>query len=77
LYLSNKRDFPTPIKALKAFRRIHLKAGEMQKITFTLTEKELSLVNAEGKLVPMQGKVEVHIGGGGLNMQEVFAHLTE
>ena len=64
LYISNKREFTTPIRSLKGFKRIHLKAGETQEVTFTLTDKELSLVNVEGKQVPMQGDVVVAVGGG-------------
>jgi beta-glucosidase len=64
LYLSNKRDFTTPVRALKGFRRIYLKAGESQTVEFTLTEKELSVVNAEGQSEPMKGDVVLSVGGG-------------
>jgi beta-glucosidase len=64
VYLSNKRDFTTPIRALKGFQRLHLKAGETKTVEFTLTKKELSVVNVSGELVPMEGEVEISIGGG-------------
>lgn len=64
LYLSNQRDYPTPIRALKGFRRIHLKAGESKIIEFILTGKELSQVDLSGKPVPMTGEVLISLGGG-------------
>jgi beta-glucosidase len=64
LYLSNKRDFETPIRALKGFRRIHLKAGETQTVEFFLTQEELSGGNPAGDRIPMAGEVEIAIGGG-------------
>ncbi|MDR1555607.1 MAG: glycoside hydrolase family 3 C-terminal domain-containing protein [Tannerellaceae bacterium] len=64
LYVSNKRDFTTPIRALKGFKRIHLKAGESRTIEFTLTPEDLSVVNASGHPEPMKGEVNISIGGG-------------
>jgi beta-glucosidase len=64
LYLANKRDFTTPIRALKGFKRIHLKAGESQTVEFTLTQDELSVVNVAGRPEPMKGEVLISIGGG-------------
>jgi beta-glucosidase len=64
LYVSNKRDFTTPIRALKGFRRIHLKAGESQTVGFTLTPEDLSVVNTSGRPEPMTGETIISIGGG-------------
>lgn len=64
LYLSNKRDFTTPIRSLKAFRRIHLKPGESQSVEFSLSPGELTVVNEKGEPVPMQGEITISIGGG-------------
>ncbi|MDR1408531.1 MAG: glycoside hydrolase family 3 C-terminal domain-containing protein [Tannerella sp.] len=64
LYLSNKRDFTTPIRALKGFRRIHLKAGESQTVEFALAEKDLTEVNADGNSEPVKGDVLISVGGG-------------
>jgi beta-glucosidase len=64
LYVSNKRDFLTPIRALKGFKRIHLRAGETQTIEFELTPDQLSVVNTAGHLEPMKGEVLISIGGG-------------
>ena len=64
LYLSNKRDFTTPIRALKGFRRINLKPGESKQIEFILSPEDLSVVNASGEPVPMEGELEISTGGG-------------
>jgi len=64
LYLSNKRDFVTPLQALKGFKRINIKAGETQKVEFALTQKELSVVDESGNTEPMKGEVVISIGGG-------------
>jgi beta-glucosidase len=63
LYLSNKRDFVTPIRALKGFKRIHLEPGESQVVEFTLTSGELSVVKPSGENVPMEGTISVSVGG--------------
>jgi beta-glucosidase len=63
LYLSNKRDFVTPIRALKGFKRIHLEPGESRIVEFTLTSGELSVVSPSGKNVPMKGIISVSVGG--------------
>ena len=64
LYLSNKRDFTTPIRALKAFKRIHLNPGESKDVEFTLSKEELTVVEPSGASVPMQGEIIISVGGG-------------
>jgi beta-glucosidase len=64
VYLSNPRDFTTPIRALKAFRRIHLKAGETRTVAFTLGAKELSVVREDGSSEAVTGEVVLSVGGG-------------
>ncbi|MDR2057960.1 MAG: glycoside hydrolase family 3 C-terminal domain-containing protein [Dysgonamonadaceae bacterium] len=64
LYLTNPRTFTTPIRALKGFKRIDLKPGESQTVEFTLTSKELTVVNESGESVPMEGEIIVSVGGG-------------
>lgn len=64
LYIAHKNAaFKTPIRALKGFQRIHLKAGETQTLTFTLSENQLSEIDNQGKSVAMKGDVEVSVGG--------------
>jgi len=66
LYLSHEYiKGRTPLRALKGFQRIHLKAGESRLVTFTLTPAQLSLVSEEGgQLYQPDDQITISIGGG-------------
>ncbi len=65
LYVSNQnKNIHAPLKALKGFQRIALKAGESKTVTFNLTANDLSLVNEAGKLYLPKGKLMISVGGG-------------
>ncbi len=66
LYVSHPQNGNTrvPLRALKGFKRIHLKKGESRTVTFTLSPEELALVDVRGNLVQKAGTVELYIGGG-------------
>ena len=51
-----------PVKELKGFRRIHLKAGEAQTVSFEITRDLLSFYDIHGRLVFEPGDFEVMIG---------------
>lgn len=51
-----------PVKELKGFRRIHLKAGEAQTVTFDITRDLLSYYDQNGNTVFEPGDFEVMIG---------------
>ncbi|MFZ9388514.1 MAG: glycoside hydrolase family 3 C-terminal domain-containing protein [Chitinophagaceae bacterium] len=54
-----------PLRALKGFRRIMLRAGESRSLTFTLTPEQLSLVSeSDGTLYQPSGRVLISVGGG-------------
>ncbi|MEM9964439.1 MAG: glycoside hydrolase family 3 C-terminal domain-containing protein [Asticcacaulis sp.] len=53
-----------PIRTLRAFKRIGLKAGESQVVTFTLSAHDMSLVDAEGQRRVEAGAVNIWVGGG-------------
>lgn len=53
-----------PLRSLKGFNRISLKAGEEKKLTFTLSPEDLALTDTHGSLVEKEGNIEVFIGGG-------------
>ncbi len=54
-----------PVKALKGFKRIYLKAGSRQLISFSLTPEQLSLVSeTDGKLYQPAGTLVISTGGG-------------
>jgi beta-glucosidase len=60
-----------PVKELKGFEKIELKSGETKTVNFTLTAKELSFYNAEGKLILEPGKFSVFTGGNSKETQQV------
>jgi beta-glucosidase len=53
-----------PLKALKGFKRIALKAGESKKISFTLTPEQLSLIDEAGNAYQPKEKLTISVGGG-------------
>jgi beta-glucosidase len=54
-----------PVKSLKGFKRIMLKAGSRQWVSFTLTPEQLSLADEKtGSLYQPKGKLVLSIGGG-------------
>lgn len=64
LYISHSGDMQKPIRALKGFQRVFLKAGESRTMKFILTPEQLSLVNESGQLYQPTGKFTISIGGG-------------
>lgn len=65
LYVSNdNKTIKAPLKALKGFKRISLKAGESKVVQFTLNPQDLSTVNEKGMLKQAKGKIMISIGGG-------------
>ena len=51
-----------PMKRLRAFLKIDLKAGETKTVTFTIDKNDLAFVNAQLKTVTEPGDFEVMIG---------------
>jgi beta-glucosidase len=64
LYLTHPGIAGTPLRALKGFQRLHLDPGKKKTVTFTLRDRELSLVDDAGRHRILPGKVELWIGGG-------------
>lgn len=64
LYITHAGAMQKPIRALKGFQRVFLKAGETKTLSFTLTPEQLSLVNEGGMLYQPTGKINISIGGG-------------
>jgi beta-glucosidase len=52
-----------PHHELRGFQRVTLKPGEAQRISFTLTARDLSLINEQGQRVLEPGRFEVYLGG--------------
>ena len=50
-----------PVRELKGFRRLHLKPGEKQTVSFTLSEKDLAFYNEAMQLAAEPGEFDVWI----------------
>jgi beta-glucosidase len=64
LYLTHKGIDGAPLRSLEGFQRVHLNRGEKKTVSFTLRDRALSVVDAEGKRRIMPGSVDVWVGGG-------------
>jgi beta-glucosidase len=64
LYLKFPDVGGAPIRALRAFQRIHLEPGAKQTVQFHLSPRDLSMVTDDGDIIVAQGKYTVSIGGG-------------
>ena len=59
-----------PVKELKGFRKISLKPGESQKVTFTLTSDDLAFYGADLKKKAEPGDFKVFVGTNSDDVQE-------
>jgi beta-glucosidase len=64
LYLSFPKSSVAPIRALRAFTRIQLAAGETKHVQLTLGARDLSEVNESGDRIITEGNYQIHLGGG-------------
>jgi beta-glucosidase len=64
LYITDeKASTPRPIRSLQGFKRISLKKGESQVVSFTLVPRQLSIINNEDKQVVEPGFFTIAVGG--------------
>ena len=63
LYLEYPQSPSAPIRALKGFARIHLKAGETRRVTFKLDPRDLSMVTETGEHIVEAGSYTTFVGG--------------
>jgi len=54
----------TPVEQLKAFSRIHIKAGERKTVSFVLHKNDLSLLNQQMQKVVEAGNFTLRVGAG-------------
>ncbi len=64
-----------PVKELKGFEMISLKKGELKKVEFVLTEKELGFYTNEGEFIVESGTFEIFIGTSSSNVKNSVFHL--
>ncbi|MBA9078275.1 glycoside hydrolase family 3 C-terminal domain-containing protein [Rufibacter quisquiliarum] len=64
LYVSKQvPGYKTPIRALKGFKRISLKRGESQVVTFELRPQDLAVISQDGSAEYEAGTVQISVGG--------------
>ena len=59
-----------PVKELKKFQKLLIKAGESKTLQFTLSKEDLSFFNAEGNKIVEPGKFSVFVGGNSRDVTE-------
>jgi beta-glucosidase len=65
LYLTDvQASVPVPIRSLAGFKRVFLKPGEKQSVSFTINAGQMSLIDDNGKRLIEPGEFEISIGGG-------------
>ncbi|HEX6046839.1 MAG TPA: glycoside hydrolase family 3 C-terminal domain-containing protein [Pyrinomonadaceae bacterium] len=73
LYLTDvAASAPVPIRTLVGFDRITLKPGEKQTVTFTITPRQMSLIDEQGKRVIEPGEFAISVGGGQVGLPGKF-----
>jgi beta-glucosidase len=78
LYLTFPKSATAPLRALRAFTRIHVAAGETEHVHFTLDPRDLSAVDATGTRSVSEGDYGVTVGGGqpGTEASQVGAEFS-
>jgi len=78
VYISFPKLAGAPLKALRGFTRVHLKAGEQQHVKLTLSPRDLSYVNEAGDRFVSTGDYLITVGGGQPGTQAAHAetHLA-
>jgi beta-glucosidase len=64
LYLTHPEIAGAPLRALQGFQRIHLEAGQSRTVSFSLSGRDLSIVDESGKRQIVPGTIQLWLGGG-------------
>lgn len=64
LYLTHENVDGAALKELHGFQRIHLARGQSKTVTFSLRDRDLSVVDSEGKRRIVKAEIKAWIGGG-------------
>jgi len=77
LYISFPKLPGAPLRALRGFARVHLKAGEQKHVKLTLSPRDLSFVNEAGDRFVSTGDYLITVGGGqpGTGAPHAESHL--
>jgi beta-glucosidase len=66
-----------PVKELKGFQKIYLKAGEARNVSFTITPDDLKFYNSELIYDWEPGEFEIMIGGNSRDVKKALASWTK
>jgi beta-glucosidase len=64
-----------PVKELKGFEKVLLKAGETKTVTFKLTNAELGFYGQGAKYVVESGDFKIFVGGNSVDLMEADFEL--
>jgi beta-glucosidase len=64
LYVAHPGVGGAPIRALQGFQRVSIRKGQTKTVSFTLRNRGLSVVDAQGNRRVSPGKVDLWVGGG-------------
>jgi len=74
LYLTDvAASVPVPIRTLVGFDRISLRPREKRTVTFTITPRQMSLIDDAGKRVIEPGEFLISIGGSQIGLKKSFS----
>jgi len=74
LYLTDvAASAPVPIRTLVGFDRISLRPREKRTVTFTITPRQMSLIDDAGKRVIEPGEFVISIGGSQIGLKKSFS----
>jgi beta-glucosidase len=64
VYVTFPKVAGAPLRALRGFTRVHLAAGESERVHFELDARDLSMVNEAGDRLVAPGAYRISVGGG-------------
>ena len=62
LYLTQPREYETPVRKLVGFQRVHLAAGESTRLSLTIDPRSLSPVDEKGNHIIRAGEYTISLG---------------
>jgi beta-glucosidase len=67
LYIKHvNASVPVPIRSLQGFKHVHLTPGKTQTVSFSLTPRQLSVIDNQSRRIVEPGEIEIQVGGGQL-----------
>lgn len=64
-----------PVKELKGFKKVHLKAGEQKELSFSITTNDLEFYDANMRFLAEPGQFKVFVGGNSMDLIEADFEL--